>query len=84
MISYTPPPQTLPPTQLQVLAAATSLCLVLGGRLPATSFEVQAAADRALVSIGVPRIHPSQALPIWREAATLIQDPSICPLLLRP
>jgi len=81
-LDYSPPPPT--PAQLQVLAAATSLCLVLDGQLPATSFEVQAAADRALVSIGVPRIHPSQALPIWREAATLIQDPAICPLLLQP
>ena len=81
-LDFSPPPPT--PSQLQVLAAATSLCLALDGHLPATSFEVQAAADRALVSIGVPRIHPSQALPIWREAATLIQDPSICPLLLQP
>jgi hypothetical protein len=82
MLHALPPPPS--PTQLAILAAATSLCLVLDKQLPATSFEVQAAADRALVSIGQPRIHPSVALPIWTAATKLIQDPAICPLLLHP
>jgi hypothetical protein len=82
VIHALPPPPS--PTELSILAAATSLCLVLNKQLPATSQAVQAAADRALVSIGLPRIHPSVALPIWTEASKLIQDPEICPLLLHP
>lgn len=82
MIHSLPPPPS--PTQLSIFAAATSLCLVLDKQIPATSFEVQAAADRALLSIGLPRIHPSVAMPIWTAASKLIQDPEICPLLLHP
>lgn len=82
MIHYSPPPPTT--EQIQIFAAATSLCLAEAGQLPATSFEVQAAADRALQSIGLPRIPPSQALPIWQAAIETIKDPAICPLLLKP
>jgi hypothetical protein len=79
--SLPPPPS---PTELTVLAAATSLCLVIAGQLPRDFPAVQAAADRALVSVGLPHIHPSTVLPIWTTATKLIQDPEICPLLLNP
>ena len=80
---YSPPPPT--PEQVQIYVAATALCLVEIGQLPPNSAAVQRAVAAGLDALQVPRIHPSQVLPIWQAAIEIwSQDPAICPLLLNP
>jgi hypothetical protein len=85
MISYNPPPQTVPPTQagiIAVQAAATSLCLAFEGNLPAS--QLQSGLDRGLASVGLKPVPPHQIVVVWGLATQLVQDPRVCPLLLNP
>lgn len=85
MISYSPPPQTIPPTQagiIAVQAAATNLCLAFEGGLHAS--QLQAGLDRGLASVGLKPIPPHQIVVVWGLATQLVQDLRVCPLLLNP
>jgi len=84
MIDYIPP-QTIPPAQageIAIQAAATSLCLAFEGRLPAS--QLQAGLDRGLASVGLKPIPPHQIVVVWGLATQLVQNPRVCPLLLKP
>lgn len=80
-LDHSPPP----PTQVQiwVYAAATSLCLVEAGEVPADSIGVQKVAFRILQVLESPGIPAYQALPIWQAAIEATKDPDVCPMLLR-